>query len=204
MGSRRRGGAGEKITPKRKEKRRWRRRRRGCEGEQKRSGGPWCGPQTHRPEQAKSLAPYPSFVAVLAICQCKTPFWTFKRLQTTRQGTPLCLPSPPLPLASLAFYPYPFSISLIFRPPFPTPPAAPTLHLSRTNPHLPLLICSLCAYSVWNKQGAQCSFYWATMQLDEWAKLTLAAVQWLTAAHAYLPYDAEGCTQLGIYTGWGY
>lgn len=125
MGSRRRGGAGEKITPKRKEKRRWRRRRRGCEGEQKRSGGPWCGPQTHRPEQAKSLAPYPSFVAVLEICQCKTPFWTFKKLQTTRQGTPLCLPSPPLPLASLAFYPYPFSISLIFRPPFPTPPCSP-------------------------------------------------------------------------------
>lgn len=87
--------------PKRKEKRGWKERRGRFEGKQKRLGSPSCGPWT-QPEQAKSLAPLTSFVTIISICECKTPFGTHGKLQTTRQGTILsALTFPSLSIPSL-------------------------------------------------------------------------------------------------------
>ena len=121
--SRRRGGTGEKFKPKRKDKRRWKERRGRCEGEQKRLGSPSCRPWT-QPEQAKSLAPLSSFVAIISVCECKTPFWTRVKSQTTRQGTTLSALTFPS-LISLPFHLYPFCTSLVFMLPFPDTPYSP-------------------------------------------------------------------------------
>lgn len=85
--------------------------------------------------------------------------------------------------------------------PFPTTPHSPQPSSQQNkSTFFPIDLLSLSikrAEQVWRK----CSFCWAAVRLDE-----CATQLWLlySPVCAYLHYDADGYTQLGIYNAWGY
>ena len=116
---------------------------------------------------------------------------------------PLYQPSLSLLLVSLPFHLYPFCTSLVFMLPFPNTPYSP--HTSPQQNKLTFSPIDLLSLSIkCAEQATHTEFFLlGSMGLDEWAKRMLEAVEGLTAAHMYLHYNADGCTQSCIYTGWG-